>query len=159
MRPTGAPFLTGMKVTVTSSPGLNVVLLQPSLTMSDGLVVSTAQCTAAPFSSFASNFKKQWGLDQIQSVTTTFKVTFLSVSYAAAPWCANTGAEIARSPRKIISSLFLMKSLQITASTARCFGATQRLGPFQHPFSNWLIYSRILPLSGPRNNEFAAIIE
>jgi hypothetical protein len=52
-----------------------------------------------------------------------------------------------------------MKSLQITASAPRCFGAAQRLGQFQHPFSNWPIYSRILPLTGHRNNEFAAIIE
>src|SRR5579872_514234 len=30
----------------------------------------------------------QWGLDQSQSVTVPLTVTFLSVSYAAAPWCA-----------------------------------------------------------------------
>src|SRR6266436_6225585 len=35
----------------------------------------------------------QWGLDQSQSVTVPLTVTFLSVSYAAAPWCATSREE------------------------------------------------------------------
>src|ERR1700726_3068505 len=99
-RPTGAPFLTGMKVTVTSSPGLNESLLQPRLTMSAGLLVGVAQCTMLLLSSFASNFRKQWGLAQNHSVTLAFTVIFFVVSYAAAPWCANSGAETVKRPKK-----------------------------------------------------------
>src|SRR5216683_8328332 len=111
MRPIGWPFLTGMKVTVTSSPGLNECLLQPRLTMSDGLLASVTQCTTVLLSSFASNFRKQWGFAQNHSVTVAFTVIFFDVSYAAAPWCANTGTETVKRPRTIVISLFLTESL------------------------------------------------
>src|SRR5712691_113468 len=57
-RPTGAPFLTGCSVTVTSSPNLNDVRAQPSRVMSVGLLTSTAQFRTPPVSSLASNFRK-----------------------------------------------------------------------------------------------------
>src|SRR5580700_5522056 len=79
-RPIGRPFLTGSSVTVTSSPGLKDCLLQPRLTMSDGLLASTAQCTTLPLSSFTSNLRKQCGLAQNHSVTVPFKASFFVVS-------------------------------------------------------------------------------
>src|ERR1700681_4243967 len=58
-RPTGKPFLAGMRVTVTSSPDLNEFLAQPFLVMSGGLLASTIQCLTSPLSSFSSNFSQQ----------------------------------------------------------------------------------------------------
>src|SRR5947209_14411080 len=89
-RPMGAPFLTGCRVTVTSSPNLNDVRAQPSRVMSVGLLTSTAQLRTSPVSSFASNFKKQCGLAQIHSVTLPLSVYSFVVSKLAAPWCAAT---------------------------------------------------------------------
>src|SRR4051794_6243583 len=54
-RPTGAPPLTGCRVTVTSSPALNEVRAQPRLDMSVGLLTSTAQLRTVLVSSLASN--------------------------------------------------------------------------------------------------------
>src|SRR5580700_526345 len=113
MRPIGKPFLTGSTVTVTSSPGLNDCLLHPRLTISDGLLDSAAQCTTLPLSSFTSNLRKQWGLAQNHSVTVAFRVSFFVVSYAAAPWCANSGIENDIRPRNMAISLIRMGPLQI----------------------------------------------
>src|SRR6266849_3191403 len=41
---------------------------------------------------------KQCGLAQNHSVTVTFIVRFFSVSSAAVPWCANSGAEKIKTP-------------------------------------------------------------
>jgi len=67
---------------------------QPRLVMSVGLLTSTAQFRTVPVSSIASNFRKQCGLAQIQSVTVPFSVTSLLVSKLAVPWWAATGAVI-----------------------------------------------------------------
>src|SRR5713226_5655094 len=98
MRPTGAPLLTGCSATVTSSPALNDVRAQPRFVMSVGLLTSAAQFRTEPVSSFASNFRKQWGLAQIHSVTVPFSVSSFVVSKLAAPWCANSGTEATRRP-------------------------------------------------------------
>src|SRR5262245_22179928 len=99
-RPIGAPFFTGCRLTVTTSPTLNEERAQPRLVMSVGLLTSTAQFRTVPVSSIASNFRKQWGLAQIQSVTVPFSVKSLLVSKLAVPWCAATGAVIrAMSPK------------------------------------------------------------
>src|SRR4029077_8365152 len=95
-RPTGAPPLTGCRVTVTSSPALNDVRAHPRAVMSVGLLTSTAQFRTVPVSSLASNFRKQWGFAQIHSVTGPFNVSSLVVSKLAAPWCATSGTETAK---------------------------------------------------------------
>src|SRR6266571_4420967 len=110
MRPTGAPLLTGCSATVTSSPALNDVRAQPRFVMSVGLLTSAAQFRTEPVSSFASNFRKQWGLAQIHSVTVPFKVSSFVVSKLAAPWCATSGTEATRrptAPRKTPKNLFV----------------------------------------------------
>src|SRR5207237_7170538 len=83
--PTGAPFFTGCNATVTGSPALKEVRRQPREDMVVGFWVSTDQLRTAPVSSFASNFRKQWGFAQIHSVTVPFSVSSLSVSKVAAP--------------------------------------------------------------------------
>src|SRR5262249_37107553 len=92
-RPTGCPLLTGSSVTVTSSPALNVRLLQPRSTMSAALLVSTTQFTVLPLSSLTSNFSQQCGLAQSHSVTVPFSSSILPPSKAAWPWWANTGVD------------------------------------------------------------------
>src|SRR5205823_12014742 len=77
IRPIGWPFLTGSIVTVTSSPALNDVRDHPRGVIDVGLCVSTAQFRIVPVPSFASNFRKQWGLLQIHSVTVPFNVISL----------------------------------------------------------------------------------
>ena len=72
--PTGAPFFTGCNATVTGSPALKEVRRQPRDDMVVGFCVSTLQLRTAPVSSFASNFRKQCGLDQTHSVTVPFNV-------------------------------------------------------------------------------------
>src|SRR6476660_2683444 len=84
-RPIGWLFLTGSSVTVTSSPALNDVRDHPRCVIVVGVCVSTAQLRTFPVSSFASNWRKQWGLLQIHSVTVPFSVISLPVSRAAAP--------------------------------------------------------------------------
>src|SRR5438477_12921484 len=74
-RPTGFPLLTGSTVTVTSSPGLNIPLLQPRLIISGGLLPSTTQCITLPLASFTSYRKKQCGFAQNHPVTTPFMLT------------------------------------------------------------------------------------
>src|SRR5438067_2407392 len=90
-RPSGFPLFTGSTVTVTSSPSLNIPLLQPRLIISGGLLVSTTQCTTLPLASLTSNCKKQCGFAQNHFVTVPFMVTLLSESKAAFPWCAQSG--------------------------------------------------------------------
>src|SRR5207249_3639611 len=51
---TGAPFLAGHRMMVTSSPGLTESLVQPALVRIPGLFVSMPQCTMLPFLSFTS---------------------------------------------------------------------------------------------------------
>src|SRR5712691_678844 len=122
MRPTGAPFLTGCSATVTSSPALNDVRAQPRFVMSVGLLTSAAQFRTEPVSSFASNFRKQWGLAQIHSVTVPFKVSSFVVSKLAAPWCATSGTEATRrptAPRKTPKNLsFTGASVSVTTNRA-----------------------------------------
>src|SRR4030095_14975724 len=100
-RPMGAPFFTGCRLTVTTSPTLNERRAQPRLVMSVGLLTSTAQFRTVPVSSIASNFRKQCGLAQIQSVTVPFSVKSLLVSKLAVPGCAATGAVIRTTTTKM----------------------------------------------------------
>src|SRR2546428_12146384 len=51
---TGAPFLAGHRMIVTSSPGLTERLVQPALARIPGLFVSMPQCTMLPFLSLTS---------------------------------------------------------------------------------------------------------
>src|ERR1700756_3544457 len=97
-RPMERSFLAGIMVRVTSSPGLNELRAQPCLAISCGLLVSTIQCVGSPLSFLPSIFRKQCGLAQSHSVTVPDTLTFLSVSYAAFPWCANSEVEIMNKP-------------------------------------------------------------
>src|SRR5438445_324661 len=97
-RAAGLPFLTGSTVTVTSSPGLKVRMLQPRSIMSARLFVSATQCTTMPLLSFTSNFSQQCGFAQTHSVTVPFRVTFFPTSNAALPWCANSGIDTIKAP-------------------------------------------------------------
>src|SRR5271169_141261 len=54
--PTGLPFLAGMALISTSSPGLKVFLLQPICSMDTGFCASTIQCTMLPPASLTSTF-------------------------------------------------------------------------------------------------------
>src|SRR5512145_2284737 len=92
MRPTGAPLLTGVMVTVTTSPGLNDVRRYPAPVILVGLPVSRFQFLTEPESSLASSFKKQCGFAHSHSVSVPFNVTVFSLSKLAAPGCATTNA-------------------------------------------------------------------
>src|SRR5947208_1624364 len=100
MLPTGAPLFTGRTVTVTSSPALKLLLVQPRFCMSGGLLASTTQCTTCPSSRLTSNCRNVCGFAQIHCVTTPFNTRRLAGSFsnAAAPWCAATGRDAIRRP-------------------------------------------------------------
>src|SRR5438128_6886439 len=84
-RPRLAPLLAIPSiVTVISSPTLNDLAVIPKLISVDGAFHSPIHCTTSPFSSLASNFRKEWGLVQRHSVTTPLMVTVL-LSYPAFP--------------------------------------------------------------------------
>ena len=117
-------------VRVTSSPGLNELRAQPSLAISCGLLVSTIQCVCSPLSFLPSIFRKQCGLAQSHSVTVPDTLTFLSVSYAAFPWCANSEVEIMNKPiatAKIIASLCLMLKSSVPMNFRRPSAVTVTL--------------------------------
>src|SRR6266404_3947391 len=114
-RITVAPFLARSPIRVIGSPGLNISLVQPRLCRALGLVNSPAHFTALPFSSVTSTYSWQWGLMNRNSTTFPLIVAGFDVSYAAAPWCANTGAEIISKPsatQKKLISLFVIPRLR-----------------------------------------------
>jgi len=126
-------FLAGIMVRVTSSPGLNELRAQPCLAISCGLLVSTIQCVGSPLSFLPSIFRKQCGLAQSHSVTVPDTLTFLLVSYAAFPWCANSEVEIVRKPiatTKIIASLCLMLKSSVRMNFKRPSAVTCRCDRF-----------------------------
>src|ERR1700747_1929724 len=90
MLPPGLPFLSGRRLTVISSPGLNESLLQPFPIMLMGACASPTQCATSPLSA-TSNLRRQCGLAQNHSVTVPFTVTLFSVSNTALAWCAKRG--------------------------------------------------------------------
>src|SRR5260221_6858360 len=94
-----------------TSPGCSEFLFHPRRRVADGLPASPAQCAMLPLSSFTSNMTMLWGLAHTNFVTVaSFKTTILS-SYAAAPWCANSGPQIVNAPTSkttdISRSLFI----------------------------------------------------
>ena len=83
--PIGLPFLAGMASISTSSPRLNVSLLQPIALIDTGFCDSITQCTTLPASSLTSTYTKQCGFAQIKSVTVPFTITDFVASYDALP--------------------------------------------------------------------------
>src|ERR1700681_570356 len=98
-------------VTVTSSPGFRMFLVQPSLASFPGAKVSETQGMMSPFSSFTLILIRLWGLAQTNSVTAPFKVIGFASSSAAVPWCARTGLQAARrliaTAKNVITLLFM----------------------------------------------------
>src|SRR6266705_1040748 len=76
-RPIRAPFLGGITSTMTTSPGLIVVLCQPA-SERDAEFPSSTQCCTFPLSSVTSSFIKLCGLAKTHAVTTPFIVTVFS---------------------------------------------------------------------------------
>src|SRR2546429_9995880 len=65
--PTGWLFFAGQMSMLTSSPGLNVFLVQPLLLWVTGFQASRTQCATLPLSSLASTFTRTWGFDHTYS--------------------------------------------------------------------------------------------
>src|SRR6202521_4639460 len=89
-----SPFLAGAPMTVTWSPGLRVLLLQPLLDRRFGLGSSPCQSTTLPLSSFTVKVSNECGFTNWSSVTVARRVTTFVMSYSEAPWCASRGIEV-----------------------------------------------------------------
>src|SRR5262245_34112684 len=88
--------------------------------MSVGLLTSTAQFLTVLVSSFASNFRKQCGFDQIHSVTVPLRVSSRVVSKLAAPWCA-----AADTPSHPTVAMTTPKNMPFTLSSVRANDRTE----------------------------------
>src|SRR6266849_6898670 len=70
----------------------------------------------------------QWGLAQTHCVTVPLRITLFPMSYAAAPWCANSGSEKIETPiprARHIKNLPFKSHLLFGGAKTRVF----RLGP------------------------------
>src|ERR1700681_2920837 len=117
-----SPFLAGAPITVTWSPGLRVLLLQPLLDRRFGLGSSPCHSMALPLSSFTVKVSNVCGLTYWSSVTVARMVTIFVMSYSEAPWCAHRGIEIRNIPivkaTRVICSLVTRPPSWISAGLA-----------------------------------------
>ena len=80
-----SPFFAGAPITVTWSPGLRVLLLQPLLDRRFGLGSSPCHSLGLPLSSFTLKTSNVCGLTNWSSFTVAVKVTIFVMSYSEAP--------------------------------------------------------------------------
>ena len=91
MIPTLVPSLAGLKSTVTFSPGISDVFVQPARRSTPGARPSTCHSTFAPFPSSTITWSQVWGFTQRNSLTSPVIVMTLVTSYATLLWCERAG--------------------------------------------------------------------
>src|SRR5262245_39943571 len=130
--PMGCLFFAGVMSRLTSSPALNVFLLQPLPAWVTGFHASSTQCSTLPLSSLASTFTNTCGFDHTYSVTVPFTVTVLPESKEAAPWWANNGTANAKPTIPTTApSLFAMKSSKACGQWYSVYSANDTESPLQ----------------------------